>query len=235
MGNHDGTFRRSVAQQAPRLHFFNVGDPLFNAIIRSLDRHATGRTFAIELLVPDRPIWIGLECQFIASLDGNGLGNAAGLRNRADAIFVPRPLSVMIDLDAHLSSEVETMIALRRRLDHGQHGQTWWDLSGADDTLASALSVDTWPDAVAQLIERAESDATRQFATALAAPIAAERARVESIIRGIQEAAPSDDVDAAALADTLERYVSALPQWTMHLDAVGLISINGKLRLGQLQ
>jgi ATP-dependent helicase HepA len=233
VGNHDGTFRRRVAQAAPRLHFFNVADPLFNAVIRSLDRHPTGRAFAVELTAPSHGLWVGIECRFLASYDQRALGLNGGLRNRAEALFVPKPVAVFVDLEGNQGQDGEAIVRLRRRLEYTQRGQTWWDLADAAEALAAALGAETWPDAAARLIEQARAEARRRFSEALATPLAEEQARVAAAVETIRGTAHLDQSDAQAQADALEAYAAALPNWDVYLDAVGLVSINGKLRAGR--
>lgn len=235
-GNFDGTFRRQVAQQAPRLHFFNVSDPLFNAVIGSLDRQATGRTFGIELTAPGRTPWIGLECRFIPRFDAGPFASSAGLRNRLDALFIPKPIAVLVDLHGGILpiADADAVVVLRRRAEYNQHGQTWWDLGHAASQVKQALDADTWPDTVAALVQSAEVEARRRLAEQLDRAIATEQRRIAALVEVLSEAGARGDDEGAQQAAQYRAYAAALPGWTVALDAVGIISVNGRLRVGRL-
>jgi ATP-dependent helicase HepA len=233
-GNYDGTFRREVAQRAPRLHFFNVGDPLFNAVIASLDRHGTGRVFAVELSAPNRAPWIGLECRFTPTLDPARISDSSGLRNRRDALFIPRPLGVFIDLQGVISADADSLVLLRRRLEKSNRGQTWWDLSTLGPQLTRALDQDSWPNAVEHLIGLAQVEAVRLLNEQLGAAISAEQARVAAIVDLLIDAGERGDEEAVHQARDYAAFAAALPHWRATLDAVGILSVNGQLRSGRL-
>jgi hypothetical protein len=235
-GNFDGTFRRQIAQQAPRLHFFNVSDPLFNAIINSLERQATGRTFGIELVAPGRPPWIGVECRFVPQFDVRELSSSAGLRNRLDALFIPKPIAIFVDLHGGILSipEADSLVTLRRRTDYNHHGQTWWDLAPTISRVAQALDADAWPDTVAALVQTAETEARKRLAEHLDPAIGAEQRRMAAIVEVLSEAGARGDQDAAHQALQYSTYAAALNGWTIALDAVGIVSVNGQLRAGRL-
>jgi hypothetical protein len=236
-GDYDGTFRRSVAQQDPSLHFFNVSDPLFNAVVSSLDRHATGRTFALEFLATGRESWIGLECRFIPTIDSSFLHATSGLRNRLDALFVPKPVAVLIDLHGVTleAPQADAVVALRRRLEQGQRGQTWWDLSATPERLGRALETDTWPDVVASLVDEARKEAGRILGERLGGPLRNELNRVAALMETLDQAANRGDREAADQSRQFAAYASVLPKWGLSLDALGIVSVNGRLRLGQLE
>lgn len=233
-GNFDGTFRRSVAQRAPGLRFFSVSDPLFNAIIGSLDRQATGRTFGIELQAPGRGRWVGVECRFVPRLEGAALDASAGLLNRLDALFIPKPVGILVDLYGSVlaESEADTIVALRRRSEYSTHGQTWWDLSDASGAVARALGADTWPETVTNLVKIARAEARRRIAEHLDAAISAERRRMATMIEVLTDAASRGDGDARQRAAQYGAFASSLSEWRVDLDAVGVVSVNHRLRTG---
>jgi ATP-dependent helicase HepA len=234
-GNFDGTFRRAVAQQAPSLRFFSVSDPLFNAIIGSLDRQATGRTFGIELLSPGRGPWVGVECRFVPRLQTTALDGSAGLLNRLDALFIPKPVGVLIDLQGTVLSEpdADAMVNLRRRAEYATRGQTWWDLAEVSGAVGGVLDADNWPDTVNALLKIARVEAHRRIAQDLDAAIKAERRRMDSAIAVLTDAARRGDGDAARRAEQYAAFASALTAWQIDLDAVGLVSVNQRLRAGR--
>src|SRR5262249_23278662 len=67
--NRRGTFYRNVAQGRPDLNFFNVGNPLFDAIVNSLSDDIFGRVYAIEVELPGKASWNGFELLFYPDLD----------------------------------------------------------------------------------------------------------------------------------------------------------------------
>jgi len=49
LGDHYGTFLRTVARDRPDLEFFSTGNGLFDAVCEVAQSHMTGRTFAIQV------------------------------------------------------------------------------------------------------------------------------------------------------------------------------------------
>jgi hypothetical protein len=235
-GNFDGTFRRAVAQQAPSLRFFSVSDSLFNAIIGSLDRQATGRTFGVELLAPGRSAWVGIECRFVPRLNAKALDASAGLLNRLDALFIPKPVGVLLDFHGTVlpESEADAIVGLRRRADHAMHGQTWWDLSDASGAIARALGADAWPDTASAMVKIARAEARLRIADQLEGAIDAERRRMATLVEVLTDAASRGDRDAGQRAAQYTAFAASLTDWQVDLDAVGLVSVNQHLRAGRL-
>lgn len=234
-GNFDGTFRRAVAQQSPRLRFFSVSDPLFNAIVGSLDRQPTGRTFGIELLAPGRGAWVGVECRFVPRIEAAALDASAGLLNRLDALFIPKPAGVLVDLHGAVlpDADAEAIVSLRRRAEHATHGQTWWDLCGHSGSVARALDPDVWPDTVTALVRIAREEARRRVAEELDAAIAAEQRRIATTVEVLMDAASRGDEEAGQRAAQYAAFAAHLPAWNLSLDAVGVVSVNNRLRSGR--
>lgn len=231
VGNIDGTFRRSVAQQRPTLHFFTIGDPLFDAVMRSLDVHGTGRTYAVECAVPEVDPWIGFEFAFAPAPDLAEIAASPGLANQARAAFAPKLLRVFVSIDGRLANDKEALVSLRRRCEHNKQGQTWWDLSPAIAAiLPRILGHADWQDALLRFHARALEVASAEILDRIGADLRAEVARIDSAERHLTELARQGDVDAKADAEAMERLRAAILGWRPMLDAVGFLSVNGRVR-----
>ena len=226
LGDHDGAFRREVAQRRPRKQFFSVGNPLFDAVIRSLRVHATGRTYAVECVVPDAPPWIGLEFVFTAVPSLGPLEGNSGLAGRAEAVFLPvRPIHYFYGTDGERTADAEGLLRIRRGLVKAQVGASWWDLGSAGQRmLAAAFGGENWDGVVIGIHKRAGVDARGEFSSLVASSIAGELDRIAELEQGARQEGAEDELVSLRL---LRR---VLADWQVELDGVGLLSVNGNLR-----
>jgi hypothetical protein len=231
-GVFDGTFRRSIAQQRPTLHFFSIGDPLFDAVIRSLDVQATGRTYAIECSVPDTEPWLGFEFGFVATPDLATLAESPGLANHASNAFLPKATRVFVSLDGVVEPNDEQLVAIRRRCEFRNRGTTWWDLSSEEKAfmLRAAVGGREWQDTIFQLHEVARHEAQQQILTRRGEDLRAEVDRLVDAERQLTALAMRGDQGAAADAKAMARVRAAVTNWRPVLDAVGFLSVNGRIR-----
>jgi hypothetical protein len=231
-GDFDGTFRRSIAQQRPKLHFFSIGNPLFDAVIRSLDVQATGRTYAIECSVPDTDPWLGFEFNFVATPDLAALAESPGLANQASNAFLPKATRVFVSLDGVIEPNDEQLVAIRRRCEFRNRGTTWWDLSSEEKAymLRAAAGGREWQDTIFQLHEVAQHEARLQFLTRRGEDLRAEVDRLVDAERRLTALATRGDQGAAADAKAMARVRAAVTNWRPVLDSVGFLSVNGRIR-----
>lgn len=226
VGNIDGTFRRDVAQQQPSLQFFSIGNPFFDAVIRSLSAHPTGRVYAVECVTPEREPWVGFEFVFLAEPNYRMLENYPGLVNRASETIATQPVRLFYSAEGTLAEEGEVLTSLRRCLDQAQQGRTWWDLSPMAAILPDAISGNDWQETLTALREAAQLEARARFATALHDRIAAECARLDKA-RWQPAASDSRTEDDTTSLRSLQ---AAVTDYCVVLEAVGFLSINGELR-----
>jgi hypothetical protein len=231
-GVFDGTFRRSIAQQRPTLHFFSIGDPLFDAVIRSLDVQVTGRTYAIECSAPDAELWSGFEFTFLATPDLAALADWPGLANQARGTFLPKATRVFVSLDGTIDRNDEALLAVRRRCEFRNHGTTWWDLSGVDKAslLRAAVGGRDWQDTLLGLHEIAQHEAQTRILARRGDDLRTEIARLLDAERQLTALALRGDQGAAADAEAMKRVRLAVNNWRPGLDSVGFLSVNGRIR-----
>jgi ATP-dependent helicase HepA len=225
VGDHDGTFRRTIAQRRPRLEFFSVGNPLFDAVIRSLSLHATGRVYAVECLVPGAEPWIGFEFVFTAAPNRQLLEGNAGLLNQAEAAFArARPVHLFYGTDGTLVQNTERLLGIRTQLAHAQEGVSWWDLASRNtEALLSAVGTADWQDVLVGLHGAAAAEAKARLSADLLWSLTADS---ESIAESRARAEREGAVDECSALNLLAR---AIAEWRVVLDGVGLFCVNGKL------
>lgn len=224
VGDHEGTFRRDVGQIYPRLQFFNVGNPVFDAVIRSLTLHATGRTYALECREPDVEPWVGFEFVFAAVPDYRVLASDPALVNAVERVFpVLPPFRIFVSPDGVPASDPERLLQVRRRIDRESGGRTWWDLKGRAGVLARALGARDWQDAVLAAAARAVADAKPHFGAVLAQHLEADLARLDLLL---SRDAGAGDSSSVVDSELIRRAVTG---WDLRVDAAGFLSINGEL------
>lgn len=220
-----GTFRRRIAQERPDLHFFNVGHPLFDALVQSLTALTTGRTYAIDVKAHGRSPWMGFEFAFFPAPDLAALGNNLGLVNQARQLFEVTPLHLFCRYhEVGLEPDGSALRSLRESLDRRDKDRTWWNLTKMKAVhLQEQLLAQDWQQKVRAAYDLARAEAQRHFAEHLAGDLGAEQGRLQELERqvkregGAQELAP-----IAALRQ-------ALLNWKVELDSAGFLSVNGNI------
>lgn len=224
VGDHEGTFRRDVGQLYPRLQFFNVGNAVFDSVIRSLTLHATGRTYALECKESGMEPWVGFEFVLAATPNYRVLGSDVALTSAVERLFpVLPPFRTFVSPDGELAVDPEALLRVRRRVDPANGGRTWWDLKNHRDSLSRALGARDWQDAVLFASERAVTAARSHFSAILADRLETDLARIESI--SSQDAA-AGDTDCVIDLEMMRR---AIVEWDVRVDAAGFLSVNGEV------
>lgn len=125
LGDHFGTFLRSVARDRPDLEFFAAGNGLFEAVCSVAQNHITGRTFAIQvqsdILSPGIFVLSTWKiCPNTTGGDENHLGRALRhlygrrIRIMADTSSGEFVDSALVrDIESHLFSEESSVLDLR--------------------------------------------------------------------------------------------------------------------------
>lgn len=192
-----GTFRRGIAQVRPTLSFFNLGHPLFDAVLEALFREAAGRTYAVDVRLPKELPWTGFEFVFTAAPNLGVLGGNLGLLNQARQLFVAQPLHLFYrHLDRQPELDGSRLLRLRRALDRGGKDSVWENLTKMKvDRLEQAFVNEGWLQTVYDLHGRARVEARRRFEGLLQEQLDREQVRLATLVRQA-EASGGDDLPA---------------------------------------
>ena len=183
LGDHYGTFLRSVARERPDLEFFAAGNGLFDAVCLVAQSHITGRTFAIQVKRDALSQGLYLLSTWTVST-GTTLLNEKHL-GRAIRHLYGRRIRIMVDI---ASGELVDSALVR-----GLESQLFSDDSSIVDLGGKGAS----------LIEGAQSSW---------APLVASVTRVASVhapLENIQTHAGEDQ----DFADRITQEIGRLEQW----------------------
>jgi ATP-dependent helicase HepA len=223
-GEFKGTFRRDIAQQRPELAFFNVGNPLFDAVINSLRLHPTARTYAVACDAPGSYGWSGFEFVFYALPDLQILGGAQGIVNHAMGLFSAAPLHLFFTVDGGYSERGDELLALRQSLKGESKDRTWWNLTkDKAQVLTHALGGRDWQDTVLCLHESARKKARELYALRFKSEIEAEVGHIAEQVRQLRK---RDDAAARADITALQLLAMSISEWKIELDSLGFLSVN---------
>jgi ATP-dependent helicase HepA len=225
-GEFTGTFRREIAQQRPDLSFFNIGNPLFDAVISSLQLHSTGRSYAVACEFPARSAWTGFEFVFRISPDLKLLQGNYGLSNQALSLFTARPLHFFYSHDGKYFEDGDELLAIRRQLQLNVRNHVWRNLNENAELLRGVVGPRDWQDTVLAVYGIAEEKARQTFALRIAADIEREIERLSEHMRQLRERQNESDQDEIASLQTLQL---AITNWHIELDGIGFLSINDSL------
>jgi hypothetical protein len=221
-----GTFRRRIAQERPDLHFFNIGHPLFDAVVQSLTAQNSGRTYAIDIKAHGRAPWMGYEFVFRAAPDLAALGANLGLVNQARQLFEVPPVHLFCRYyEPALEPDGSSLRALRESLERKDKDRTWWNLTKMKAVqLQEQLLAQDWQQKVRAAYDLARAAAERHFAEQFAAELGAEQARLEELERQVRrEGAAAQELEPIAALR------QALRNWKVELDSAGFLSVNGNI------
>jgi len=222
-----GTFRRSIAQNRLDLQFFNVGNPFFDAVLRSLSTEATGRTYAIKCDVPDHSPWLGFEFIFRAEPNTKKLDGNYGMINRAGEIISLRPTSIFVGSDGTFYEDTDDLLRVRRSLKKETHGIKWWNL--VDDraqVLADSFGDRDWQNTVFKLFRLAKGKASGMMEERLSETVPAHLEQIREMIRQAESLGEfSDPSEVRPYYDLIK----AVEEWEVTLDSVGFMAINTEL------
>ena len=220
-----GTFRRAIAQQRVDLHFFNLGDPLFEAIYHTLFLDVAGRTYALEIKDFNREPWLGYEFIFNPSPKTSPIAANLGLQNRARQFFDFEPLHLFCTIDGHVEDDTEALLSLRRSLQRSDKNRIWWNLTKNKAlVLQEVFASPSWDDLLYRQYEVAEKKATACLSAEVQAVVDDAHKQIdEEILRLCNGNGESSEVRQ------LKSLQESLLGWQVQLDSLGFLSINGRL------
>lgn len=223
-GRFRGAFDRKVAQVTPGQQFFQVGNPLFDAVMESARNRPNGRTYAVECTVPKLGAWRGFEYIFRPTVNAAGLANAWAFAQRATSALDAVPVHVFVSADGTVGPEglLEIRLGLAKRRKHLE----WNDLSERPNGAFLNAVGGPWPQVVRACHQVAAQVGRKILEDRVEPAIGVELAYLMDLERG---AKPGKDPEADDLLDKVKRYRSALLDWEMVLDGVGFLSVNAPL------
>ncbi|HEX7238618.1 MAG TPA: hypothetical protein VF263_00015, partial [Longimicrobiaceae bacterium] len=218
-----GTFRRDAAQQRLDLAFFTPGNPLFDAVVRSLSESLAGRTYAVVCRVPGLRPWSGLELVFRAGPDTAPIAGQDGLVNRVEMAFAPPPVHLFVGWDGAPHPDSDALLGARQAIRAADEGRTWKNLDSARlDELAREVTGGDWHAALLSVLAAGQDAARAHFTLRTGEELAREVARIDDALAALRAGQPGD----AGESDALESLRAALTGWGVELDTVGVLVVN---------
>jgi hypothetical protein len=219
-----GTFRRAIAQQRLDREFFQIGNPLFDAITDAALHDPFGRTYAVQCKSPATPAWSGFEFVFSAQPNLAALGDRRDLAQLLKSHFFLPPQHVFVRLDGSIEQDAQRLRVLRQSLVKQNKDRAWISLwHDRQSTLDAVFPAHEWPHRVQELSSIAEDNARTLLAERLNTVLAEPRTRWESLSRQGREKG-----SRAALqeAKTLDLLLAAMSDWDVYQEGAGFLSVN---------
>lgn len=227
-GDFCGSFRRNIARERPWLNFFHIGNPMFDAVISSLNLYPTGRTYALDCKTNKAGRWAGFEFVFRVAFDLDEKRNAWGLTNQARSIFTSMPAHFFFGVNGNYEPSGDGLLQIRRSLRLHDKGVTWWNLTKERASILPILTKDNeWQSVILSAYEEAQGKARNHFETRLGREVDAEVKRLKEMMETIRKLgghASKEEIEA------IQSLIKAIRSWRVELDAVGFLGVNLGLR-----
>ena len=249
--NRPGTYSRQTAMDQVKLSFFRIGNPFLNAIEKYTKRDDRGRTYIIWRHEAGwkSADWAGFRFDYIIGADlakarttlkeqYSGKANLKALKNRAEAFFPPRYITVYVDINLNIENNPDLLEILGRPFRGNSEGGSDYDLDGKWLILLDeVVDLGLW----AGLCKDARQTADSFFGYPLfnrSCKSAAERADIDLGVRVARlQMRKSQDV---AVEETVAKdIVEGIRHPKASLDSAGFIILSGrdplKKRRGRLR
>lgn len=223
-GRFRGAFDRKVAQVTPGQQFFQVGNPLFDAVMESARNRPSGRTYAVECTIPKFGSWRGLEFSFRPAVNTAGLADSWAFAQRASSALDAVPVHVFVSADGAVGPE--ELLEIRLGLAKRRKNLDWYDLSERPKGTLLGAFAEPWAQVVRTCHQIASQIGRKVLEDRLEQAIQAELAYLMDLEKG---ANPKRDPEALDLLDKVKRYRAALLDWELVLDGVGFLSVNAPM------
>ena len=217
-GRFKGTFNRAVAQRAPGIQFFQAGNPLFDAVLRSAKAMPAGRCYAVECKAPNVAAWRGFEFAFKPAPAPGAIDDMPSLALRAASVMDTVPLHVFVDGNGVVASD--KLLEVRSGLAPDQKGVSWSDLIRERAALLVGAFRRPWADVLASAGEVALAHAKNGLAEKLSDALSREMVFLDELERGIDATSGPEE---SQRMDQLRRYRKALNEWEPVLDSLGFL------------
>jgi ATP-dependent helicase HepA len=222
-----GTFRRDVAQSRLDREFFQIGNPLFDAVTQASLFHPFGRTYAVQCKSATMPPWSGFEFIFSAQ------PNLAILEARRDLIllvssyFWMLPIHIFVKVDGTLEDDGSKIRILRQSFTKENKDLVWINLwKEREAALDAVFQPSEWAERVQEFGTLAEARARKMLSERLQEIVAEPRQRWETFTQQARDKATSVVMQEA---QTLDLVLDAIDQWTIQLEGAGFLAVNQNL------
>ena len=217
LGDHYGTFLRSIARNRPDLEFFSTGHGLFEAVCSVANTHIAGRTFAIQVKSSSPPAGLHLLITWKVR-PGPTAGDYKRL-GRATRHLYGRRVRILADV---ATGELQDRAVVRRleALLFGEDASVTDLHDKAVSVIGEALPV--WPALVPKLIQAAKERAPTENIEAHAADDQEFNDAVEREIARLQQMGRGDSLD---LVEALEACRASVRNPSIELDSLGIVQV----------
>lgn len=217
LGDHYGTFLRSVARDRPDLEFFSTGHELFEAVCSVARDHVTGRTFAAQVKAVLPPPGLYLLTTWKVE-PGSTSGRDVRL-GRAERHLYGRQVRVLMDIAT--SQFVDRAVARQLASTLSTENAPIKDLrQKAISVMDGALQ--TWPLDVAKLAQLARVQATVENTELFAGD---DQEFADAIAREVARLRQTGQGEGLDQAEAMTECVAFVQNPLIELDSMGLIQV----------
>ena len=212
-----GTFKRDIALSRLDRTFFQIGNPLFDALEGASSSHPSLRTYAVQCRAVEE--WIGFEFVYSAQPDMNGLGGRSDLHTLVQSYFSLVPVHVFIDLQG-VEGDHAALKLLRQSLTREKQDKTWVNLWREREKLIDGfVSESSWISSISELEAKARLVAKGKLSERM---IAAEdlKLRWSAAAKRFREAQTAISLEEA---ETLDLLIAAVSGWTTYQESAGFL------------
>jgi hypothetical protein len=220
-----GTFRRDLAQTRLDREFFQIGNPLFDAMVAAVEHHSAYRTFAVQCKAPGRPAWCGFEFVFSCRPGLDSLVTRPDLVNFAKSYLPANVLHVFLTVNGD-EGDSDVLRTVRQTLTRQNKGRIWINLW--KDRVAAIDQIvpeSTWITVIPALEEKARRIAQERFRSRVAG--------LDDLIerwlnqaRRLRERGTHVSIEEAISLETLS---TSVRDWQVHEEGAGFLAVNHEL------
>ncbi len=217
LGDHYGTFLRSIARDRPDLEFFSTGHALFEAVCSVAKTHITGRTFAAQVTMASPSA--GLYLLTIWRISPGSMDNGHRRLGRAERHLYGRQVRVLMDIasgklcDRAEANQVESAVV--RKL------VPVTDLREKIVSIVSA-ALPAWPSLVGTLVDVARARAPIENSETFAGE---DQEFAESVARETARLKQLSHDESRDLVEALNVCRVAVENPNIELDSLGIIHV----------
>jgi len=211
------------------MNFFNLGNPVFDAVISSLKQYPTGRVYALDCKSQEISRWAGFEFVFGVAFDLKSLPYHWVSANQARSIFTVMPLHLFFGINGQLEPLSDALLKIRQSLRLEDKGRTWGNLTKGKVGILPTLAEGDWQEVLRETYKEAEQKAREHFMARLGREVKEETKRLKEMREQIRRQ-KGDFGQTEILA--IQVLVEAIHNWRVELDAIGFLGVNLGLREG---
>lgn len=215
LGDHYGTFLRSVARDRPDLEFFSTGHGLFEAVCSVAGSHIRGKTFAIQVRTPSLPAGVYLMTSW--KVRSSAKDDSEKRLGRATRHLYGRRIRVLADvetgklIDSAAARRFESVLFAEDTKIVDQRDRATLLISGAPSA---------WPAKVTRLVANAREHARAENAQLWAGQ---DEAFADAVSRELLRLRQHGGKEGDDLMEALEACVAAVQNPLIELDSLGIV------------